>query len=615
MASPAAPLNRYRFNGAPPDFSAFANPYGDDAQDGGGNPDLPMSAAGGPQSQSVYGDVGTAVPGVNTGQYAGTNGATGIPQLNTDPNQDIHNMFYNDQAIINAGGQQINQEAQNQLKYYDPLQQKYQGLADQSLQDLKQTPGYTSGEASQINKDFGQNKTSADALNNRYLTSGEQSGIAGDPSKALAATYGGTDAEGKVLNDYEANLGHQVDTYGKYTGSAVNDLKTGLDSSVNGLDAGLQGANQGLQSGLSASQDKFGKLDSAVENPDLQFDPNGTEKQLSDTDVAAMKTAAGARVGNQYRSAQDDLARRAAAAGNTSPLAIGAARARLEHQSAADAGAAEAEADIAARQVQYQRAAGIEGQREGAVQTQAGMKASAATQEQKQAQDAAALAGTTDVNSAGLAGTTRVNAAGLAGTQGLAAAQKVGQAGIDAANTSGQTAINTRTNMTQQEAGAQALADQTGSSRAAALAGNRQATTGDVQNTQYGQGMATDQATSQGAQTTGNARIAGQGAYRAGVTGQQASAQQGGQKAIDQQQAAFSTQTGGINTSTGNRANYEVGGTGNSALNQGLKAFSTIVGHADGYVATEPEVAHIAEKGPEMVIPLPQNRYRGRMAA
>lgn len=578
MASVYNPLKRPGFNPALVDPNYAQYGFGDD-------PDI-LTEPVNPLTQSaspggIYGDVGSP-QNVNTGQYAGPTGPTGIPTLNTDPNQDIHNSFYADQGIINAGGQQINQEAQQQLKHYDPLQQEYEGKSREALDKLKQTPGYTADEAGKIGVDYGRNKTSAGDLDKRFLTSDEQRGIAGDPSKALATTYGGTDAEGKVLNDYEANLGAQAQNYGTATDASLGDYRSSVGGAVGGL-----------KSGLDASQGKFSKLDEAVNNPALAFDPNSTEKQLTDQDVDAMKTAAGVRVGNSYQTAKDDLQRSAAAAGNTSPLAVAAARARLEHQSASDSGQAEAAADIAARQTQYQRAADIEKQREGAVGTQTGYKVGAATTEQKQAQDAAALAGVTDVNSQQ-----------ALGQSGVAAKQKAAQANIDAANASGTAALATRTKMTDQEAAAQNLADQTGASRAAATAANRQNVQAGVTDTQYQQGMATDTANAGGAKVIGDARQQGEGAYRSGVQQQQTGAQQGGQKAVDQQQAAFSTTAGGLNTSTANRANYEVGGTGNSALNQGVKVAGAIFGHEDGYVADEPEVAKLGEHGPEMVIPL-----------
>src|ERR1017187_9345831 len=124
-----------------------------------------------PTGGNSYGDAGGAAPAGNP-IYGNT--ANSAPALNTDPNAPIHNMFYNDQAIINSGAQQINNEATAQLGYYAPIQQQYQGAQDTALAQLNQTPGYTPGQASQINQDFGQNDTSAANLGAQFQTGGEQ---------------------------------------------------------------------------------------------------------------------------------------------------------------------------------------------------------------------------------------------------------------------------------------------------------------------------------------------------------------------------------------------------------------------------------------------------------
>lgn len=459
------------------DPSTGGNPYGTPD-----NPNLNNPSTTNP----VYGNVG-APPGGQSGQYATTGAGTNLPVLNTDPNQPIHNMFYNDQAIETGMGQQIYNEAQNQLGYYGPLQARYQGAQDTALGKLQQTPGYTNQ---------------------------EQVDIRGDPNQARADVIAGVGAE-------EGTLGQ----YGQNVNDSLGNLKTGLNS----------------------AQDKFSKLDTAVNNPALAFDPNGTEKQLTDADVQEMKTAAGTRVGNQYRSAEDTLMRQAAAQGNTSPLGVAAARARLEAQSAAGQGDAEVNADIAARQAQQDRAAQIEAQREGAVNTQTGYRAGAATTEQAQAQ----------------------NAAALSGTQGVQAQQVLGSAALGQRNTE-----------TAQKSAAS---------------------------------TAFDTANSQRSQDIAQTRIAGEGAYRSGVAQQQGLAQQGGQKAVDQQQGAANQVTSGLNTSTANRANYEVGTEPNSVTNQAVKAASAIF--KEGGVVTEPTVGIIAEHGPEMVYQMPRYRRRERMVA
>lgn len=517
MATQPSVLPRYR-PGQPLDY----------AQNRAQDPSQADPSQGAPWNP-VYGSVGTPAGG-ETGQFATTAAGTNLPTLNTDPNQDIHNMFYNDQAIEAGMNLGVNQEATAALGYNGQRQAAADTSQDQALQQLKQTPGYTAGETAAIE---------------------------GDPNAVAGVTTAGVGKEQAQLDQYGQNLGAQVGTYASYTGAGLDALNKNTQSGLNTLDTGLAGA-----------QNNFGKLDTAVSNPALAFDPNSTEKQITDADVQQMKTSAGTRVGNEYRSAQDSLARTAAADGNSSPMAIAAARARLDAQSAAGQGDAETSADIQARQAQEQQATSIEQQREQAATTQTGFKAQAATTEQSQAQNAAALAGT-----------TAVSAGQTAGQATIAAGESVGQAGINAANQFGTTAIGQQNTQTGQSATAAQTADQNTSTRASDVAG---------------------------------ARIAGEGAYRTGVAQQQGLSQQGGQTAIGQQQAAASTLGSQLNSSTAARAGYETSGDSNSALNQATKVASAVL--AEGGVVTEPTIATIGEKGPEMVVPMPRYR-RERMAA
>lgn len=525
------------------------------------------------------------------GPYGGVYGnPVAAPAYNGTRDDSIGAQVSANQNYINEAGQQLNQEAQGELAYYGPMQQQYDQAQRQALESLNETPGYTPEEAGQINVDYSQYNTPQSALNAQFLTGDEQSAITGNPYAPADTMNQGVSNEGAQLNAYQQNLAGQVGNYANYTGSALSGLQSGTSGALSSLDEGLQDAQGG-----------FSKLDTAVNNPALAFDPNNTEKQMTDQDVQDIKTAAGTRIGNQYKSAEDQLQRSAAAAGNTSPLAIAAANARLQSQEAADQGDSEANADIAARQAQYERASGIEAQREGATQTQAGMQAGAATTEQAQAQNAAALAGTQGVSNAQLVGQAGINAA-----------ENVGQAGINAANQYGQEAIGTQEQMTNQGYNAQANAEQQASNRAATVAQNRQTTQGNVNQAQYQQGTGSQQLTSQGAQTTGNARMAGQAAYRSGVQGQQQYGQTGGQNAMQSQQNAFATQTGGLNQGTSTLSSYKTGAP--TFIGQ-TGSFLNAVGLEKGGVVTKPEIHIIGEKGPEMVVKMPRYRTKDREAA
>jgi hypothetical protein len=525
----------------------------------------------------------------------------------------------NEQGYINAAGQQINQSAQAAEGYYSPLQEEATGNVNTALQALQQTPGYTPTEASQINVNYGANDTSQQALNQEFLTPQEQASIEGNPDVGVTTNASGVQGQQSALNQYGQNLSGEVGVNADYTGQGVTNLDTGVTGATGALDQGVNTAAGSLASGLQGAQSGFASLNQAVDNPALAFDPNNTEQQITNAQVQQMQTNAGEAVGSQYQAAEDQLKLSAAQAGNTSPLAIAAANARLQSQEAAGEGNAESTAAIQALQAQEQQATSIEQQREGAVQAQTGLQANAATTEQAQAQNAAALAGTSNLTAQELAGTTGVSAAENVGQAGLTAAEQEGQTDINAANTYGQTALNEAVTETGQNTNAANLAEQEAASRAATVANNRQATQTNVNNTAFTQGDTTQQQTAAGAQAVGNARIAGNNAYIAGEQGQQSSAQQGGENALAAQQQAYSTETGGLTGATNTQSNFNTAKNASSFGTQlagsVAKGIGSLVGSAaTGMTITKPTVMRIAEKQPEIVMPI-KGRYRSNERA
>jgi hypothetical protein len=505
---------------------------------------------------------------VNAGPY-GNPYATTTPGLDTSDTVNNSN-FYNDQAIEYAQENQLQGEAQSQLAYYGPEQEQAQGQEETALQQLQQQPGYTPGQTSQINVDYGQYNTPESALQQQFLTPSEQSGITGDPNAPVQTMNQGVAGEGAMLNQYQGNLSGEV-----------GNLDTGTAGAVGQLDTGLAGA-----------QSNFSGLNEAVSNPALQFNPNGAEQEITPAEMQQMETAAGTTVGNQYQSAEDTLNRNAAAAGNTSPLALAAANERLQQQSAATAGDVENSAAIAALQAQEQQATSIEQQRESAAQYQTGLQANASTTEEQAAQ----------------------SAAGLAGTQGINAAETEGEAGINAANTYGQTSINTEGNIANQQYGAEQTAEQEAEQRAAELAANRQTTQTGVNATQYSQGTGSAQLTAGGAENVGQTDIAGQSAYRSGVAQQQALAQQGGETAEGEQQTAASTLGSQLNTSEANAGAFK--NNSPTLVGQSSQAIGAVSSLLDeGGVITEPTLAIVGEKRPEAVIEVGPRYKPNRKAA
>lgn len=531
---------------------------------------------------NIYGNVGNYNTSVNspnqpTSQYGSGNFG--------------NENYYANQQFIGQQGQNINNETAAQQGYYGSLIPGYQQQEDTALNNLNQNPGYTPSQTGQINVNYGQFNTSPQALQSEYLSPTEQQDIYGNPAAAEQVINQGVAGEGAMLNQYQANLGGTLGAYQQNLGGQVQNLDTGLGGATQALGQGLQQA----QSGDSA-------ITAAASNPNLAFDPNHTENQLSNQDVQNLVTSAGTTVGNQYQAAENQLTQNAAAAGNTSPLALAAANARLENQSAANAGDAMTNAQIAAEQAQYQQAAGIEGQREGAAQAQAGLGLQAGTFEQQQAQNAAALAGEAGIGSAETAGLAGINAANTYGSQAL-----------NTANNYGQTSIGTQENIANQQYGAANEADILGTQRAQNIADNRQNIDTGINQTQYGQGVGSAGLTASGAANVGQTQIAGENAYRQGLAGQEGFAQTGGNQALQEQLANYLGEGQLLNQSTSNEGSYInqsptfagqfgqiMSGLG-SFFTGGAAATNAYNNLAKGGMVTEPTVARIGESGPEKV--------------
>jgi hypothetical protein len=593
----------------PGDASYFSDVRGA-AQD----PNAPQGPVGGPQTPL------TGVPNTYGGGFTNS----------TSPGQ----MLSQNRMNIQGQGNAINQEAMDAINRYGSLEEAYRQTGDQKFADLAKTPGYNADEAAKIGTDYNQLKTSPQSLQDRFLNSGEQAGIRGNPNDPRNTMNAGVDAEGKQLNSFGENLGGQLSNlsageggqlakYESNVGSQAGKLESNVGGQLANEQRNVTGAVGGLSSGLTAAQGKFGKLDTAVNDPALNFDPNATEKQYTDQDVQDEINAAGRSVGVKTQAEKDDIERRAAAQGNSSPAAIAAMQQRQDLQGGVQGADAETDARIAAKQAQYERAAGIEGQREGAVKTQTGFKAGAATTEEQQAQAAAGLAGTTDVNAnlnlghEGVAagenvGAQTIGAAEDVGKAGVGVAQDVGHAGVAGAEDYGHTAVNEASDAAGKTYQAANTAEQNAAAREQFLGQNRQATTGDVQNTQFGQGMTTAGANSTGAQTLGNARIAGETAVRNYNTGQQAAATQAGQAARTNQVQNFGVQSGGVNQAAGAQVQNMATGTSPATYLGAIFGSGGAGGTAgtaasffeDGGIVTKPTVGVVAEHRPEMVVPL-----------
>jgi hypothetical protein len=501
-----------------------------------------------PQTANSSGAPATPQPANTSGPSAPPPARSATPSngINFSNSNDdsIHTTFYN--AANNAAqqGQNIQQEAGQNVDYFGNLMNTAQQQAQAYADPIGANPGFTPAEASQINVNYGQFNTPQSELNKQFLTSGEQQAIQGNtqaPVDVMNTALGNT---GQELNAYQANLGNQA----------------------------AQGQNWITQAAAGAPD----VVSNAASNINAAITPE-QQAMLSDADVNALATQAGVTEGNLYQAQRDAVRQAAAAAGNTSPLAIAAAENRLINEQGGAVGNAMANARLGAQQQKFSQQQGL-------------------TAQQIAAQTALGQQG---LSAAGL----QENAAQAAANQGLTAAELAGQAGLQEQEFAA-----------QQGYGAANTAEQANAARAAQLAADRQATQQNVSNTAYGQGVGSAQATAQGAEATGNARMNQQQQYLNFLTGEQLAGQQGQANSIAQQIAGMGTEGQLVNQDVNNRATY-------ASQNQGFGAtlansFAGSLGNsfgrllsgpsqsAQGGIYDKPTDAIVGERGPEAIIKL-----------
>lgn len=588
----------------------YSNPTDGGAGGGSTGGGVPASAGFDPSQLSANGDTAVppppgnngqnlpvgAAPPANDGAFQSGPGGTGQTDYMKQANSNIQS--------IGERGNSLNDETGSQVQDYGNQESKYRNSADAAASDLQQTPGYNASESAQIGQDFGANKTGQVGYNDTFLTKDEQGGILGNtdaakgyynPDSLTNETNAGNAAGSDATSRYQAGLNGSFDPsklsmsqgYGDTLNGAVDSEGKAVGGALSTEAAGLNGAVDPSKLGMSSDYAKTEQL---------------TPQQQQD-----MVTAAGTTVGNQSRTQQDEIARRAAADGNSSPAAIAAAMSRNKLQGDADAGDAMTKARIDASNAAAARAQSVENTRLGTEQDISGRQMSNAQTLGQQGTAAAENLAGTKIGVGNAMENTRLGANQDIANRQMTAAQAGGQAGITQANTNTNRTLATDTanQATGQNLAHQADVEQ--SQREAALAAQRTGASATENASKFNQGNTTAQENSQGAQTTGNARIAGDTSYRNYLTSQQGAAQSGKQTATGQQIQNFGTQTQGTNaaTATGSQAATAKAGqptTGDKIIGGVTGALGGLASFLeDGGIATEPTLAVVGENGPEEV--------------
>jgi hypothetical protein len=517
-----------------------------------------------------------------------------IPDLTgNDPNR----TFRNSQNVSYNLGSGINADLYKQGQDQQRMYAGYGNAMNSAYGDLQQNPGYTPEEAGNITRDGQYNSlaTTPDEFNSLNPTGDESAGMKGDPSSyfnfynpqafddttqnsaqmqnaQLERAQGGIDSANRGL---ESRYGQAIDPNRlRASGAYGNEQSAELNATTGSLGA--------------AQSNATGRMDSALANPGLDTTAE-YERQagMSDGEVDQARQAAERNIGTQYGAAMDAVKRNAAASGNASPLAVGAATDRLmSHQAVASADAA-TDAGLAARQAQRNAASGVQQTKLGAAQykTGAGMQAGQYLGG-LQSQNAQYL-GNAALNATQQKENTRLGAEqNLAGMD-MSAANSLGQNQLQGAEYMGNSGLNAVQNWTGQQmdaqkykqglgTGIQQSAEQTAAGRATQGYGIRQGNTQYAQQAKYGQGMGIADRQSQNAQTVANARRAGQQENRQWLTGQTGQALGATQTNNQQRIGNYGVMAGAMNNNAGQWGNYQL----EKAKQPGL--FDKIVGGVAG---------------------------------
>lgn len=510
-----------------------------------------------------------------------------------------------------------------------------------------------------------------------YLTDAERQAMMGNPDNIRAAfSQGAQDNMMSTVHDtakWQRNILNTADsTLGDINSRQANELNDAVDPGRLGVSSDYQNTltdilgntrtnvNNALNyNNLGQRTDTEGKvmgsagqynsrIQNAVDDPNLGLSADYIrDHRFSPEDQQAYVNQAARTAGNQTRALQDQIQQQASAAGNVSPLAIAAATNRARYTGEMSGENAMNDARVRAKQLGLDVAQQSEATRLGATQTQANMKATNAQtsanrdsalqmdleQQRIAAAQGAANLGTSAQQALGnqqLAGATGYEQMRMGGEQDISSRRMSNANSKQAAQAqSAQYLANQRVGV-EQAAGNQDIAaqqylmntgigieqgiDASQASRANAVATNRQATAASNQNTRYTRGQYADQQLSSRGTTVGNARRQD---FQAGLTdirNQQGQAYQNMNTAGNQRVATFGAQTSATNAAEANALTQnQTPGLFEKVIGGVTGAVGAIGGAATGKIVTRPTYLTIAEKQPEVVVPLKRPRY-GKVA-
>lgn len=618
-------------NTAPPDTGGGSPP-----PDTGGGGQLPPPNTGGtPTSRS-------GIPGqgfVPSGQY--TPGSAWIPGGPTLPtgggayatwpygaNSPISPIFTqpdgeglqykaeNDRAMAIQQGLSLQGDFGGYVNTQQGRANAYEGAANTAYEGIANGyGGYSDQEKAAI-----QNNA---YLNGLQLTPEEMQGIYGDPYRAYqqlgldeqsmdSATGSRYDAVRGAMNQGDTGINNALTDAGTNVRGSVYNQRTAMRndlSDIAALTRGEQDQAEGNVRGALAGEDAYTR--SYIDPVKLGLsDEYKNTYNVTPEDMQNIRNKAGRAVGSQEAMDEQNLAMAANAQGNTSPLAIESARARMRQQGAVASANAMSNADIAAKQLQLSTEQSRENTRLGAESNIAnigtgtelalgGRRTAAETQLGAQGLNNEQYMGNASLGTETTLGAAEQGAEQYLGAQQQQARQfqssqrTAAEQTLGAANMASEQ-YKTGTNLAagQQAEGAQ-------QSRATQVAGNRQQTGQYI----YGQ-------TAQNNTNFATQRLTAEQEYRNYLAQQQGGANQNVTIGNQQRLGAYGTQTGAQNASTGTAiVNYKTP----SATEKVLTGINPL--KAKGDVVSGPQMAIVGEAGPELIVDLKKMPHYGEGVA
>lgn len=511
--------------------------------------------------------------------------------LNTnDPNK----LFRGAQNVAFNQGSSIDSDLSQQGQQYGNLWGQYGDTMNSAYGQLNQNPGYTDQQSANITRDpqYQGLATTADQYAQLGPTGSESAGMMGDTGSYSRyynpdAINGTTQQMADVMR---GNVAKTENTNSDVLGQQRKRLNSAIDPSQLNISGDYVNNNSAVLNGvddrLSSAQGTASKsLNSAASNPNLGITGEyGRQAGMTDQEVQDTANAGARDVGLRYQAMEGDAARRAAAGGNTSALAVGAQQARLGQQAATESADARTNAQLAARQAQRGAATGVEQTRLGAQQYQTGAQMNAGqylgSQASQNAQYEGGLAQSavqnqenTRLGAAQYLTGQQVNAANqVAGNQ-LQANEYTGNQGMQAESAIGGQGLagqeynqSTGTNIAMSQ-------DQANAARSSQAYGIRQGNQQYQQQNTYNQGMGINNALSNNYGKVADKSIAGQQEYRNWTTGQTGQYLGAQQQNNQQRISNYGTMTGAMNNNANAWGNYSLGADQNSfggTLKRGL---------------------------------------------